>query len=211
MKLTEEQIDLIDAYLVKKGIKYLDVKLEIVDHIAIEIEEKMQNENLNFNDALLLVMKNWQYQFNDSRSLWTGIAIVYPKIVLDKMLLKTKKFGIYSFVFIVIGLFLYMIFHNDLNKVLQDFSVVIESLCVLLIAIIITLIILINIKRQPTTFSFFVNQSAAIIPIGFIVLLLDKEVVQLQFLYILLMFFQFTIALKNYFSHIKFIKKYHLT
>lgn len=210
MKLTEEQIDYIDAYLVKKGIKYLDVKLEMIDHIASEIETKTDQEDISFNDALLLVMKKWQYQFNDSRSFWTGIAITYPKIVLDKLLLNAKSTGIYTFIFMLISLSFFAYFQKELNEVLQPYSVIILPITILELALIVSLIFLVNLKKQKTTFSFFINQSAAIIPIGFMVLLLDKEVVQLQFLYVLLMFFQFTIALKNYFSHIKFIKKHQI-
>ena len=38
MKLTQEQIEFIDSILLLNGIKYDDVKLEMMDHIASEIE-----------------------------------------------------------------------------------------------------------------------------------------------------------------------------
>jgi hypothetical protein len=211
MNLSKVQIYYIDAYLVKKGIKYLDVKLEMVDHIASEIETKTDQEDISFNDALLLVMKKWQYQFNDSRSFWTGIAITYPKIVLDKMLLNMKIASIYTFVFMLIGLSFFAYFQKELNEVLQSFSAEIELVCFLLLTLIVTIIIMINIKKQSTTFSFFINRSASIIPIGFFVLLLDEEVVQLQFFYVLILFFQFAHMLKNYYLHRNFIKKHQIS
>ena len=41
-KLTKENIQFIDKYLVKRGVKYLDVRVELIDHLASEYEEKSQ-------------------------------------------------------------------------------------------------------------------------------------------------------------------------
>ncbi len=38
MKLTKEQIDFIDNYLKNSGINYIDIRYEMVDHIATELE-----------------------------------------------------------------------------------------------------------------------------------------------------------------------------
>jgi hypothetical protein len=41
-KLTKENIQFIDKYLVKRGVKHLDVRVELIDHLASEYEEKSQ-------------------------------------------------------------------------------------------------------------------------------------------------------------------------
>ena len=41
-KLTKENIQFIDKYLVKKGVKYLDVRVELIDHLASEYEQESQ-------------------------------------------------------------------------------------------------------------------------------------------------------------------------
>ena len=57
MKLTEEQINKIDIILDKLGLDFLDFKLEIKDHIACEVEEEMKLNQSDFNESLLLVLK----------------------------------------------------------------------------------------------------------------------------------------------------------
>ena len=55
MKLTKEQIQYIDDYLRQSGVVYWDVRLELLDHIATGIEEKITKETLNFDEALKAV------------------------------------------------------------------------------------------------------------------------------------------------------------
>lgn len=40
MKLTEEQIQLIDNAIIKAGISYIDIRMELTDHIAAALEQK---------------------------------------------------------------------------------------------------------------------------------------------------------------------------
>ncbi|ALM49196.1 hypothetical protein AMR72_10015 [Flavobacterium psychrophilum] len=54
MKLTSEQIIMIERYLNKDRIFYVDIKAEMVDHIAATLEAEL-NENDNFN----LVLANY--------------------------------------------------------------------------------------------------------------------------------------------------------
>jgi len=50
-KITQEQITFIDNYLQKSEVIFVDVRAELIDHIATAVEEKMQNENWDFYDA----------------------------------------------------------------------------------------------------------------------------------------------------------------
>lgn len=60
-RLTTQQIQLIEKALIKKcNFKnFDDVRLEIVDHIASEIEEVIQNNNISFDDAFVTIMTKW--------------------------------------------------------------------------------------------------------------------------------------------------------
>jgi hypothetical protein len=51
MKLSKENIQSIDNYLKHEQVVYFDIRMEMVDHIANAVEEKMEVENLNFYDA----------------------------------------------------------------------------------------------------------------------------------------------------------------
>ena len=51
MKLTTEQIDHIEQTLVKNGLDFEDLKLELIDHIASEIEMTMTSDEMSFLPA----------------------------------------------------------------------------------------------------------------------------------------------------------------
>lgn len=84
MKLTNEQIAIVDQTLVLNGLIYEDIKLEITDHIASEIEVEMNDKNISFEDALKTVFENWKEQLQLSYSFWTGIKNSAPRIVIEK-------------------------------------------------------------------------------------------------------------------------------
>ncbi|WP_298474986.1 hypothetical protein [uncultured Maribacter sp.] len=51
MSLSKEEIVFIDSYLIKADIQFMDIRMEMVDHIAVGIETKMTEENINFYNA----------------------------------------------------------------------------------------------------------------------------------------------------------------
>jgi cation transport ATPase len=56
MKLTQDQIQSIDTYLIKSDIRFIDVRMELVDHIANAIEHKIKAEQLSFYDTFKAYM-----------------------------------------------------------------------------------------------------------------------------------------------------------
>jgi hypothetical protein len=102
MKLTNEQISFIDSILVLNGLKFDDTKLEIMDHIASEVEFKMDENTLSFDENFKLVLDQWSEELQPYSSYLTGYGVKYPKIVLDKKVLLVKKQ-------LLIGLFLSII------------------------------------------------------------------------------------------------------
>ena len=63
MKLTKQEIQFIDNYLIKNEVKYWDVRLEILDHIVSAVEVKIVNDGISFNEALLEVHRGFGNQF----------------------------------------------------------------------------------------------------------------------------------------------------
>ena len=51
MKLSSDQIHFIDTYLINSEVIYVDIRLEMLDHIALAVEQKMESENQDFYDA----------------------------------------------------------------------------------------------------------------------------------------------------------------
>jgi hypothetical protein len=48
MKLTKENIQFIDNYLKNSEVIYYDIRMEMLDHVATAVEQKMEVENLDF-------------------------------------------------------------------------------------------------------------------------------------------------------------------
>ena len=63
MKLTKQEIKFIDNYLIKNEVKFWDVRLELLDHIVSAVEDKMTNDGISFNEALLIVHRSFGNQF----------------------------------------------------------------------------------------------------------------------------------------------------
>ena len=51
MKLTPQNIQFIDNYLTNSEVIYYDIRMEMLDHVATAVEQKMEVENLDFYDA----------------------------------------------------------------------------------------------------------------------------------------------------------------
>lgn len=60
MELTKEQLLQIDNYILSCGIKYYDVRAEIVDHFANILEEKLaKNPELDFKKEIINIHRNF--------------------------------------------------------------------------------------------------------------------------------------------------------
>jgi uncharacterized protein with PQ loop repeat len=63
MKLIKEEIKFIDNYLIKNEVQFWDVRLELFDHIVSAVEDKIANEGISFNEALLDVHRGFGNPF----------------------------------------------------------------------------------------------------------------------------------------------------
>jgi len=82
MKLTTQQIAQIEETLVLNGLKYYDIKLEVTDHIASEIEEKLCDEKSSFEVVFDEVLEKWKPELQPSFSGLIGFT--NPKIMTVK-------------------------------------------------------------------------------------------------------------------------------
>ena len=70
MKLNTEQLEKLDVILEKLGLDFLDFKLEIKDHIAAQIEDLCEKQNISFEEALPKVLKEWEPSLILKSSSW---------------------------------------------------------------------------------------------------------------------------------------------
>lgn len=96
MKLNQEQIAKIDETLVLNKVVYDDIKLELTDHIASDIEEIMMNQEITFGVALKEAFEKWKPQLKESNSFWSPIWKYGPKTFIDKWAQQTKKHFLYT-------------------------------------------------------------------------------------------------------------------
>jgi hypothetical protein len=86
MKLTASQIALIDETLVLNGLKYDDIKLEVNDHIASEIEVLMEENSLTFEESTQMVFEKWKPQLKlTTYGFLLGNHFFGSKIAMDKL------------------------------------------------------------------------------------------------------------------------------
>ncbi len=90
MTLTREQIAKIEETLVSKGLIYDDIKQEVTDHIASEIENQLANNQSDFKEVFDQVFSKWQSELKLTSNWWSS-GFVAPKIVIDKYALQIKK------------------------------------------------------------------------------------------------------------------------
>lgn len=81
MSLTKENIQFIDTYLINTDIQFIDVRMEMIDHIATAVENDMQENNHSFYDAFKQYMVRYKKQLEQD----------YERLRKD---LRTKSFGI---------------------------------------------------------------------------------------------------------------------
>ena len=210
MKLTKEQITLISEYLEWCGIKYIDIKFELIDHIATDIEELMSAEELSFDQALKSAMKKFYPLLYQEKSFHVGLIYTFPKIVIKKIEAKIKK----AYLPVVISLAIFALFtfvikidfsvSESLNYVVNSISAIIGT-CILLI------LISINYKSKPTTYRFLVNQSSPILIFLLFIYSFNSEMNLLKIYYLALVIVQFVYMVVNFKNHNKCIKKYKTT
>jgi hypothetical protein len=217
MKLTTEQIAYIDEILVLNGVNYEDIKLELVDHIASEIEGKMDVEAVSFEIAFHRVFENWRYQMNPSSSFWVGLIYSSPRIVMEKWVSTTKLQQFKSlFIAIIPTLGLIGMFKIYNNSAIVDN--VIKGLSVVFFSLIIYFRIIIWKSKRKTTFSLMFGRNSNIIlfyMISFVITplkiseiyiwrnIISAFIVSWIMVYL---FFNFQLAYK----HFQFIKKIKL-
>lgn len=84
MKLTQQNIQFIDNYLKNNEVVYFDIRMEMLDHIATAVEQKMELEDLDFYDAFKNYMVSNKKEILNGNKDGTGVS--YSKEVIINFL-----------------------------------------------------------------------------------------------------------------------------
>ena len=83
MQLNSEQVELINSFLVKNEVVFDDMRFEIIDHIATDVEENYSE--IPFHEAIKIVLKKWEAQIKLADSFWVSSKDSFPQIILSKL------------------------------------------------------------------------------------------------------------------------------
>ena len=90
MKLNQSQIQDIENYLDYKKLEQVDLRYEVLDHMAEAIETAMEN-GVSYVEALAKEKEKWNPELESYSSGWLGIVYVGPKIMIKKCIGFVKK------------------------------------------------------------------------------------------------------------------------
>ena len=224
MKLDKKQIQFIDETLKLNGVVYQDVKLELIDHIATDIEEYAQENNSDFVEAFKIVFEKWKPELEPT----TGTILLVndfkgPKIVVDRLISYSKQelrfFLTLTLIFgsLMSGL-LYLNLQADALKIVGYF---IRASFVFYISVSIIGLLFIKISGIKTTYSkLFLTRITQILGIP---LMLSLEILQYPFpiklfplgnlimnFVVIAVLFSCLFTVKSLFEHFKTVRKYKL-
>ncbi len=91
MKLSSQQVHILIAYLESMQLTQVDLRNEVLDHMANGIERAMCEQHLDFAQAFTLETRKWHQELADYASLWIGWAWHGPKIMIRKCAKKTRE------------------------------------------------------------------------------------------------------------------------
>lgn len=86
MELTKDQINEVENYLKKRGLVYVDIYNEVLDHICTDIEKNMEVNNKSFDFAYKKSIEKWHAKLENHSNIVLGLAYSRPKIVINKSL-----------------------------------------------------------------------------------------------------------------------------
>jgi len=192
IKLTKEQLQQIEAYLNNNDIEYIDLHLEVLDHISTAIENEMTIHNISFKEAFDKIRIKWSKTFSYKWTFWLGVSNGGSKLFIDHCLKIYKPLWFKSILaivaFIVVFYGIVAIFNIDLDANYQLFKSTFLSIALFFPVLLVYWNSQLRKTKLASTFSYLYNKQ--IFPNIFITFV---------------MIFQIAIREKENFSHFTFV------
>lgn len=189
MKLSRYQINFIEEYLIKNKVKFWDVRMELLDHIATDVQERMHNGEV-FENALKQVHLSFGNSFKSKKlstdqKSWIFTESIYADnsgykklmqlkhIELNKSLRRELRFAIIRFfknpllvaLFVGFGTILYYTLSNGILSIQMAFHTLLFLL--LFISMVPFIIIAINQKKALKSLYLSTLSSLPFLFVGF--------------------------------------------
>jgi hypothetical protein len=157
MEITTEQIQQVETYLTKKNFDFIDLKVEVLDHMISDIESLL-TKKYSFEDAFRITVLKWKKYFEETSSFYFGFSYSESKIVVKKAI---KMFKPFYFIYLA-AYFLPVAFLKLVPiKVAEDTASFINGFLVSSASILLTYLFIIVIKAKQskvkTTYRFILK------------------------------------------------------
>ena len=91
MEITKEQQQHVEVYLQNKDFDFIDLYVEVLDHIISDIESLLV-KNYSFENAFKITILKWEKYFKETSSLYLGRYYTESKIVVKNAIKIFKPF-----------------------------------------------------------------------------------------------------------------------
>jgi hypothetical protein len=157
MELSQEQQRQVEVYLQNKDFDFIDLKVEVLDHMISDIES-LRTKKYSFEDAYRTTVLKWEKYFKETSSFYFGFSYSESKIVVKKAI---KIFKPFYFLYLV-AYFLPVAFLKLVPiKVAEDTADFINAFLVSSAAILLAYLLIIVIKTKQskvkTTYRFILK------------------------------------------------------
>jgi hypothetical protein len=157
MELSQEQQRQVEVYLQNKDFDFIDLKVEVLDHMISDIES-LRTKKYSFEDAYRTTVLKWEKYFKETSSFYFGFSYSESKIVVKKAI---KIFKPFYFLYIA-GYILPVAFLKLVPiKVAEDTADFINGFLVSSAAILLAYLLIIFIKvkqsKVKTTYRFILK------------------------------------------------------
>ena len=118
MKLTPQNVKFIDNYLKNSEVIYYDIRMEMLDHVATAVEQKMEAENLEFYDAFksYMVVNKESLMLQNEKTLKHDFKAIFPFLKFNLNLNSLL-------IFILLGLLFYFLLQEFETITISKFLV----------------------------------------------------------------------------------------
>jgi len=216
IKLTKEQLQQIEVYLNNNDVEYIDLHLEVLDHISSDIEHEMSKNNTSFEVAFDEVKLKWRKTFSYKWSFWLGLTNGGSKLFIDHCLKIYKPLwfksilGIVAFIAVFYGVV--TIFNIDLDANYQLFKITFLSVALIFPVLLIYWKYQLKKIKLASTYSYLYNKQ--IFPNIFIVILFIIQIIDndkfsnFTFVYLATLFSLIIMGYSFYKNHLKSVSNY---
>jgi hypothetical protein len=203
MKLTTQQLDLIDRFLEQHQLDFLDFKLELKDHLATATEDIMQEHDASFDDAFLLASQAWKTELQVKKYWLISNERLFPSFVIQKI--KHRVVFHYAIVLLVSLSLIFAFSKANENNLLFKYSVGFCGIVCLLLGRIM------NNKSAKTSFRFHFDYFNLPILLVLSTFVFSKIVFTHLYFTGSIVIANFPFTVYYFVKHRQFIKKYNLT